>query len=51
LSIDFLEGRGQHGRSHTVRGAFAVAQKKKLGLEVQSEKVDPAPGRVYRIAE
>jgi hypothetical protein len=36
---------------HTVRGAIAGALKKKLGFEVESEKVDPARGRVYRIAE
>ena len=35
---------------HTVRGAIAGALKKKLGLKVQSEKVDDR-GRVYRIAE
>ncbi|WP_096700069.1 DUF3489 domain-containing protein [Magnetospirillum sp. 15-1] len=33
---------------HTVRGAIAGALKKKLGLEVASEKVE-ARGRVYRI--
>ena len=33
---------------HTVRGAIAGALKKKLGLNVQSEKVDDR-GRVYRI--
>ena len=35
---------------HTVRGAIAGALKKKLGLKVESEKVDDR-GRVYRIAE
>ena len=35
---------------HTVRGAIAGALKKKLGLKVESEKVDER-GRVYRIAE
>ena len=35
---------------HTVRGALAGALKKKLGLKVESEKVDDR-GRVYRIAE
>ena len=34
---------------HTVRGAFAGALKKRLGLEVTSEKVEER-GRVYRIA-
>ena len=34
---------------HTVRGAIAGALKKKLGLDVTSEKVD-GRGRVYRIA-
>ena len=33
---------------HTVRGAFAGALKKRLGLEVTSEKVD-GRGRVYRL--
>jgi hypothetical protein len=35
---------------HTVRGFFAGALKKKLGLEVTSEKVDGGE-RVYRIAD
>ena len=34
---------------HTVRGALAGALKKKLGLIIQSEKVE-GRGRVYRIA-
>ena len=34
---------------HTVRGAIAGALKKKLGLEVTSEK-DSQRGRVYRIS-
>ncbi|WP_371056873.1 DUF3489 domain-containing protein, partial [Rhodosalinus sp. K401] len=33
---------------HTVRGAFAGALKKKLGLEVTSEKVENR-GRVYKL--
>ena len=33
---------------HTVRGAFAGALKKKLGLTVTSEKVEGT--RVYRLA-
>jgi len=33
---------------HTVRGAFAGALKKKLGLEVTSEKVEDR-GRVYSL--
>ena len=33
---------------HTVRGAFAGALKKKLGLEVTSEKIE-GRGRVYRL--
>jgi hypothetical protein len=37
-------------QAHTVRGAIAGALKKKLGLKVESEKVDTR-GRVYRIAE
>lgn len=36
-------------RFHTVRGALAGALKKKLGLEVVSEKVENR-GRVYRLA-
>jgi len=36
-------------QAHTVRGAMAGALKKKLGLEVTSEKVEER-GRVYRIA-
>lgn len=35
-------------KAHTVRGAMAGALKKKLGLEVASEKID-GRGRVYRI--
>lgn len=35
-------------QSHTVRGAMAGALKRKLGLEVISEKVD-GRGRVYRL--
>jgi hypothetical protein len=35
-------------RSHTIRGAMAGALKKKLGLEVTSEKVD-GKGRVYKL--
>jgi predicted transcriptional regulator len=33
---------------HTVRGAMAGALKKKLGLEIASEKVE-GRGRIYRI--
>ncbi|SMX44461.1 hypothetical protein RUA8715_02456 [Ruegeria arenilitoris] len=33
---------------HTVRGAFAGALKKKLGLEVTSEKIE-CRGRVYSL--
>ena len=35
-------------QAHTVRGAIAGALKKKLGIEVTSEKVD-GRGRVYRV--
>ena len=35
-------------QSHTVRGAMAGALKKKLGLEVTSEKVETR-GRVYKL--
>ena len=34
--------------SHTVRGAMAGALKKKLGLDVTSEKIE-GRGRVYRL--
>lgn len=37
-------------QAHTVRGAMSGALKKKLGLKVESEKVD-GRGRVYRVAE
>ncbi len=37
-------------QAHTVRGAIAGALKKKLGLEVTSEKT-AGRGRVYRLAE
>lgn len=40
------EATGWH--PHTVRGAFAGAMKKRLGLEVTSEKVE-GRGRVYRL--
>lgn len=35
---------------HTVRGAMAGALKKKLGLDITSEKVD-GRGRVYRVGD
>ena len=35
-------------QSHTVRGAMAGTLKKKLGLKVNSEKVENR-GRVYRL--
>jgi hypothetical protein len=37
-------------QQHTVRGAFAGALKKKLGLTIVSEKVE-GRGRIYRISE
>lgn len=37
-------------QAHTVRGAIAGALKKKLGLDVISEKIERR-GRIYRIAE
>jgi hypothetical protein len=44
-------GRPKFGwQAHTVRGAIAGALKKKLGLDVISEKIERR-GRVYRIAE
>ena len=36
-------------QAHTVRGAMSGALKKKLGLAIESEKIDDR-GRVYRIA-
>lgn len=36
-------------KAHTVRGALSSALKKKLGLTIESEKVDDR-GRVYQIA-
>ena len=36
-------------QSHTIRGAMAGALKKKLGLEVISEKVE-GRGRVYKLS-
>ena len=35
-------------QAHTVRGAFGGALKKRLGLKVESEKVE-GRGRVYRL--
>jgi hypothetical protein len=37
-------------QAHTVRGAISGALKKKLGLKIESEKVE-GRGRVYRIAD
>ena len=37
-------------QSHTIRGAMSGALKKKLGLEVTSEKTEER-GRVYRIED
>ena len=37
-------------QAHTVRGAIFAALKKKLGLDVKSEKVE-GRGRTYRIAD
>ncbi len=37
-------------QAHTVRGAMSGALKRKLGLKVESEKVD-GRGRVYRVVE
>jgi len=42
-------GKKFEWQPHTVRGAIAGALKKKLGLDVQSEKIEER-GRVYRIA-
>ena len=36
-------------QAHSIRGAISGSLKKKLGLEVTSEKVD-GRGRVYRLA-
>ena len=40
--------RVTHWQQHSVRGFFAGVVRKKLGLELRSEKVDG--NRVYRIA-
>ena len=37
-------------QSHTVRGAMSGALKKKLGLQITTDKVD-GRGRVYRIED
>ncbi len=37
-------------KSHTIRGVMSGALKKKLGLEVTSEKIEDR-GRCYRIAD
>jgi hypothetical protein len=44
--VEIVEATGW--QQHTVRGAFAGALKKKLGLTIVSEKVE-GRGRVYRI--
>ncbi len=44
--VEIIEATGW--QQHTIRGAFAGALKKKLGLNVVSEK-DEKRGRVYRI--
>ncbi len=36
-------------QSHTIRGALSGTLKKKLGLEITSEKID-GRGRVYRLS-
>ena len=38
-------------QQHTVRGVMAGALKKRLGLNVESEKVDAERGRTYRITK
>jgi len=35
-------------RSHTIRGAMSGALKKKLGLEITSEKIE-GRGRIYKL--
>ncbi len=44
--VEIIEATGW--QQHTIRGAFAGALKKKLGLNIVSEK-DESRGRVYRI--
>ena len=43
-------GRALGWQSHTVRGALYGALKKKLGLKIESKKIE-GRGRVYRIAD
>ena len=45
--VEIVEATGW--QKHTIRGAMAGALKKKLGLNISSEK-DETRGRVYRIA-
>jgi hypothetical protein len=39
--------RATHWQQHSVRGFFAGVVRKKLGLDLKSDKVDG--GRIYRI--
>jgi hypothetical protein len=43
---EIMEATGR--QPHTVRGAFAGALKKRLGVTITSEKVE-GRGRVYRV--
>ena len=42
--------RATHWQQHSVRGFLAGVVRKKLGLELRSEKVDDGE-RIYRIAQ
>ena len=51
--LPYAKTRKRSWKAHTVRGVFAGALKKKLGLTIASEKTSGPGGaqRIYRIAE